>query len=209
MELKLRSWQILVNPIYILIVPDGIETLHRTLILSCWLHFNRTRWNWNSLPIRDSYLGTDFNRTRWNWNLKAGRTRSITIPILIVPDGIETDNFFILKLNTLILIVPDGIETRVCGCSDSENSYFNRTRWNWNFSISLLIYLATYDFNRTRWNWNSFTDWFSNNSTSNFNRTRWNWNMNELSLKNDLYLILIVPDGIETRYYLHLTLSDL
>ena len=51
---------------------------------------------------------------------------------------------------------------------------FNRTLWNWNQG-TVVGYTVIISFNRTLWNWNSLTPLFVRFLFS-FNRTLWNWN---------------------------------
>ena len=74
--------------------------------------FNRTLWNWNAGrtgPVVCCF--PPFNRTLWNWNWCSMWFHQHAIRLLIVPYGIETPAWRIVKVCVSLLIVPYGIET--------------------------------------------------------------------------------------------------
>ena len=134
MELKLVLLRFVWWPVYLLIVPYGIETTVPFVPKNHPPTFNRTLWNWNTTIGNSLHLRLAFNRTLWNWNkVFISSSRSFII-LLIVPYGIETPNS-----NVRVVVV---------------NAAFNRTLWNWN-SYNIMTVPEYRTFNRTLWNWNS------------------------------------------------------
>ena len=140
-----------------------------------------------------------FNRTLWNWNLWRFIHHLLVVQLLIVPYGIETQNW---------------------NQTQGQSGAFNRTLWNWNnlkhlfyqHFINLLIVpygietqktitltRAEQTFNRTLWNWNHGGRCNRCNQRT-FNRTLWNWNYCNARVCYTHYKLLIVPYGIETPY---------
>ena len=88
------------------------------------------------------------------------------------------------KYSTLpLLIVPYGIETVFhCRVIHSARNAFNRTLWNWN-RISTCRKTDVPAFNRTLWNWNQMFFLAISNNLPTFNRTLWNWNWFQPSMR--------------------------
>ena len=117
--------------------------------------FNCTLWNWNICKI---YLlliiPLAFNCTLWNWNHIMDIGEIYVFCLLIVPYGIETRTFRIMRFSSRsfnctlwnwnksqagswrtlarLLIVPYGIETAQIINGYSAYVAFNCTLWNWN-----------------------------------------------------------------------------
>ena len=97
--------------------------------------------------------------------------------LLIVPYGIETTCFVLIRTSSIwLLIVPYGIETFCRFYSYWIRDAFNCTLWNWNLKERTMAVDELQTFNCTLWNWNKHIGHLIPNRYSAFNCTLWNWN---------------------------------
>ena len=120
--------------------------------------YNRTIWNWNFdkngmsdgnekliivpygiemyLRTRPIYFIQTYNRTIWNWNAQRRQLRACRPGLIIVPYGIEIQLLDALPSFILyLIIVPYGIEILDRQAKQRNSTPYNRTIWNWNYSV--------------------------------------------------------------------------
>ena len=110
MELKLIKNGKGDNSVTLLIVLNGIEIEKDIDWKQFDETFNRTKWNWNSLPQTGDWVGKSFNRTKWNWNKYSAGGLTSHRMLLIVLNGIEIRKASQNEKPMCLLIVLNGIE---------------------------------------------------------------------------------------------------